>query len=930
MRNPVQNLEGSGPADSADPPLTEAVALVNFEVAPPAEPGQPKPQLPEPGEEFVGFELVDNLGRGAFGRVYLARQVSLASRLVALKISSDIFDETQTLAELQHTNIVPIYSAHRAGRLQAVCMPYFGATTLADVFIDLQRHASLPTSGRHFVSTLELRRGSTRHDGSSHSNSAEGSGQHRPLPQSAELPAGAKPTFELLSGFTFVEAVLWLGGRLADGLAHAHDRGVVHRDLKPANVLLADDGRPMILDFNLAGRANESLRGRGGTVPYMAPEQLRNCSSERQEPIDGRADIYALGLILYELLAGRPAYPRRSGKASDVAAEMIADRRLVPAPIRKFNHAVTPAVEAIVRKCLAFDPDQRYRSARALQEDLDHQLAHEPLRHIPEPSWRERLGKWSLRHPRLSSSGSIAALAGLVVMLMGYAIYHHRADADRQQAIANTRAAELELITLLRDTEQVRTDLIRAPEGDMQTAAESAARSALARYGLPHNSNWTAQPLVAALAAPDIGRLRERLGELLFLVAQSGIDHVGLGPARPESVKDLVRLSDAAAAVTGERSRGWWLQRARILQVAGDQPGVIAARASAQVAPADSLTDQYLVAVEHYQSGRFGEAINLLERLSRSSPQDFGVWHLLGVCYYKLQRDEEAGACFNACVGLSPKNYRPYANRGFAYFRQNKREAAAADFETAMQLGDTNPDVVFRRAQCLVTLRKTKEADQLLSQLVDEGKYRQRALLARAETRRRAGNKAGADADRQAGLALKPTTAADFNARGRARRDTDAEAALLDFQRAEQLNPWFTSALQNQADVLANILNRPEESLQALERLLARSPDQPQALAGRAVMLARLNRIDEAVRDAKVVLARFDQPLLRYQVAGVYALSADRPGHLKEAIRLLNSAIRQKANLAEQLISDPELRPIHGRPEFKKLLEGTAALRIQD
>jgi serine/threonine protein kinase/predicted Zn-dependent protease len=910
--------------------MTEAVALVNFEVAPPAEPGQPKPQLPEPGEEFVGFQLIENLGRGAFGRVYLARQVSLASRLVALKISSDIFDETQTLAELQHTNIVPIYSAHRAGRLQAVCMPYFGATTLADVFLELQRHASLPTSGRHFISTLELRRGSTRHDGSSHSASAEMSGHGRPVLETADVPAGAKPTFELLSGFTFVEAVLWLGARLADGLAHAHDRGVVHRDLKPANVLLADDGRPMILDFNLAGRANESSRGRGGTVPYMAPEQLRNCAGERLESIDGRADIYALGLILYELLAGRPAYARRSGKAADVAAEMIADRRLAPAPIRKFNPSVTPAIEAIVRKCLVFDPDQRYQTARALQEDLERQLTHEPLKHIAEPSWRERLSKWSHRHPRISSSGSIALLAGLAIAMMGYAILDHRRNADRQQAIAATRSAELELVSLLRDTEQVRTDLIRAPEGDLQTGAGSAARSALARYGLPANTNWTAQPLVAALAAPDVGRLRERLGELLFLVAQSGLDQVGLGPAPPEVVKDLVRLSDATAAVTGERSRGWWLQRTRVLQIAGDHSGAVAARAAAQEAPAGSPMDQYLVAVEYYQSGRFGDAITLLERLSRTSPQEFGVWHLLGVCYYKVQRDEEAGACFNACVGLSPKNHRPYANRGFAYFRQNKREAAAADFETAMQLGDRNPDVVFRRAQCLVSLRKSKEADQLLTQLVDDGTYRQRALFARGEIRRRAGNKAAADADRQSGLAFKPATAADYNARGRARRDTDPEAALLDFQRAEQLNPWFTSALQNQADVLANTLNRPEESLQALERLLARSPDQPQALASRAVMLARLNRIDDAVRDAKTVLARFDQPLLRYQVAGVYALSADRPGHLKEAIRLLTSAIRQRASLADQLSNDPELRPIHGRAEFKKLLDGTAALRTID
>src|SRR3954471_12821050 len=85
--------------------------------------------LPEVGSEFLGFRLVGELGQGAFGRVYLAEQDELANRRVALKVAADLTGEPQTLAQLQHTNIVPVYSVHRRGALQAVCMPYFGATT---------------------------------------------------------------------------------------------------------------------------------------------------------------------------------------------------------------------------------------------------------------------------------------------------------------------------------------------------------------------------------------------------------------------------------------------------------------------------------------------------------------------------------------------------------------------------------------------------------------------------------------------------------------------------------------------------------------------------------------------------------------------------------------------------------------------------------
>src|SRR5262249_41900296 len=122
--------------------------------------------LPDAGGGFLGFRLLAELGRGAFSRVFLAQQGDLANRPVALKIGTDLFGEEQALAQLQHTNIVPTYSLHQAGRFQAVCMPYLGSTTLADVFRGL-RQGPLPASGRHFVSTLQDRKSTVRSPSSS-------------------------------------------------------------------------------------------------------------------------------------------------------------------------------------------------------------------------------------------------------------------------------------------------------------------------------------------------------------------------------------------------------------------------------------------------------------------------------------------------------------------------------------------------------------------------------------------------------------------------------------------------------------------------------------------------------------------------------------------------------------------------------------------
>jgi eukaryotic-like serine/threonine-protein kinase len=379
--------------------------------------------VPAAGADFLGFHLVEELGRGAFGRVFLARQMDLADRAVALKIALDLYVETQTLARLQHTNIVPVYSVHRSGPLQAICMPYFGATTLADVIRGLDRAPSLPDSGKHLVSTLNGRKSRSRECPST--KLAPGGGQAPAEPpavpgERATAPA-TKTNLIKFEGLTYVEAVLWLAARLADGLAHAHDRGIIHRDLKPANVLLTDEGEPMLLDFNLSDdtrvRDNPSAARMGGTLPYMSPEQLA-AFGHRAGGIDGRSDLYSLGVMAFELLTGRFPFRHRTGSIHDCLDEMRADRAGPPPRLRPHNPAVSPAAEAIVRKCLDADPAKRYQSAAELREDLERQLAHRPLRYAPEPSVRERARKWVRRHPRLTSSTSVGAMAAVVLLAL--------------------------------------------------------------------------------------------------------------------------------------------------------------------------------------------------------------------------------------------------------------------------------------------------------------------------------------------------------------------------------------------------------------------------------------------------------------------------------------------------------------------------------
>ena len=256
--------------------------------------------FPEEGEVLGGFRLLAVLGRGASGRIFLALQNSLASRPVVLKVTTCGQEEHLALARLQHMNIVPLYSEQvlRPGNQRILCMPYLGGATLARL-LELLRDCPPPRrSGKRLIEALDQ--------------------AQEALPVSFSNQGPYRVT---LARSPYVQAIAWIGACLADGLGYAHDRGLVHMDIKPSNVLLTGDGQPMLLDFHLArgviDPAGPHPPRLGGTTDYASPEQLAAMASIRQGrpirfPVDGRSDIYSLGVLLYEALGG--SKPRR-GKA---------------------------------------------------------------------------------------------------------------------------------------------------------------------------------------------------------------------------------------------------------------------------------------------------------------------------------------------------------------------------------------------------------------------------------------------------------------------------------------------------------------------------------------------------------------------------------------------------------------------------------------
>jgi serine/threonine protein kinase/tetratricopeptide (TPR) repeat protein len=893
--------------------------------------------MPAAGADFLGFRLLGELGRGAFARVYLARQGDLADRCVVLKVSPDIGDESRTLAQLQHTNVVPIYSLHRAGSLQAVCMPYLGATTLSGVLKGIQGRESLPESGKGLVSTLVDRKSTTVPHAPAPPEIADCGLRSADFvgvlnPQSAirnlQSATGSTMILEMLERLSYVEAVLWIGTRLADGLAHAHERGILHRDLKPDKILLTDEGQPMLLDFNLAYdtklRLNASAALVGGTLPYMSPEQLVAYRAGTATP-NPNSDLYALGVIFYELLTGRHPFPAHCGPTHEILAKMIDDRHQPPPSVRRWNKAVSPAVESIVRHCLEPNPAKRYQSARELQEDLERQLDHLPLKYAPEPSLPERARKWVRRHPRLTSSTSIAVLAAAVVVGLAAAF-----------VVRGTRLARLEAQTalgqLLKDKEAVQ-HLLTDRTGDAAQLEQGIeqCRQALAPYQALDNPAWQELPQVRNLPPEDRQRLRESVGELFILLAKAtALQAEGLsrGAERDEKLSFALRLNGLAEPCFDEgKSRAVWLQRAELTRRLGNEDEAKELAAKAERIPLLSPTDYFLVSAKYVSEGRYKQARQLLEEATQNYPQSYWSWFFLGVCHDGQLRYADSAACYTTCIALWPQFPWAYYNRGLAHVRQQRYRQAIHDLTEAVALRPNFPEAFVQRALAKQGTRDYPGAIKDLDGALELGAPATQVYLIRAGVRQRLGDKDGAERDRKAGLESVPHDELGWLTRGYARINSDPKFALADFAQALQCNPRSVYALQNQANILAR-LGRNDEALKALDRALELCPDFDLARAGRGVLLARLGKRDAALADAAEVLKGGDgKPVVLFQVAGIYALTSQtHAADHAEALRLLSNALYRGFGF-DLIETDKELDPLRTSPEFRRLVDAARALR---
>jgi serine/threonine protein kinase/tetratricopeptide (TPR) repeat protein len=890
------------------------------------------PRFPRVGEEIFNFRLRRELGHGAFARVFLAEQPDLAGRPVVLKVSGIDGNEPQTLAQLQHTHIVPIHSVHENPQtgLRAVCMPYFGGASLSQVLGLLWKEGPPPTEGRQFVNALET--------------------AQAPPPGTEPGPslpmAAGRAVLDLLAGSTYLRATAWLVARLAEALQHAHDRGVYHRDIKPSNILIGGDGQPLLLDFNLSrslhglqAQANAVL---GGTVTYMSPEHLRALAArdpELDRRVDHRSDIYSLGMVLYHMLVGQlPFEHRGSYSVLPVLIELMATERSRTVPSARAKRSDMPwGLESIVRKCLAPDPALRYQRAEDLAEDLHRFLKDQPLRVAPELSRVERVRKWARRHPRLTSSGSVAVVAGVLLVAAcgsAFVVRDHLIQAEEQLAAsqAEDRRREFEA-GALRATCLVNTTV------DMQdnlAEGRAACEATLALYDVLGREDWQAHPAWQRLNPDDRKRLSEDVRELLMLLAWA---RVRPAPEDPAVLRDAVNLLDRAAAVEGlPPSRALLEDRAVYLTRLRDQAGAEAARARAKQLETATARDHYLLAISYARAGKYAPAVAELDEALRLNPRHYWSRFQRGLCHQELGKHTLAVSDFATCVGLWPDFAPGYFNRGYALDQAGNKGEAVQDYTVALARDSDYRPALFNRGTACLELRRFDQALADFTKVAALGRDDAVLHAGRGVALEGLGRSTDADAAFAAAFDRLPQAAAESRVRIRwvygfavsARLPAKAREAFDDVLRHHPDQP---QALYGRALLLLQAGGR-EAALPDLDRAVDAAPAFLEARRARAILLARLGKLEAASQDVNQCLERdpgsgsmlYAAACVASQAATHTSDPAARQLAVNQALQFLQKALAQGYG-HDRAATDPDLEGLRSHPDFGEAVRTALAAR---
>jgi serine/threonine protein kinase/Flp pilus assembly protein TadD len=856
-----------------------------------------RPAAPCPGKVIGPYKLIEQIGEGGMGTVWMAQQQEPVKRLVAVKLIRAGMDskqviarfeaERQALALMEHPNIARVLD----GGTTSAGRPYF--------VMDLVKGVPITTY----------------------------CDEHRLTPRQR----------------------LELFLPVCQAVQHAHQKGIIHRDLKPSNVLVAlYDGQPVprVIDFGVAKAAGQSLTektlvtGFGaivGTLEYMSPEQ----AELNQLDIDTRSDLYSLGVLLYELLAGSPPFVRKEMTQGGVLEMLRVIREQEPAkpstklstaeglPTLADNRGTEPAkltrlvrgeLDWIVMKALEKDRNRRYQTANAFALDVQRYLADEPVQACPPSAWY-RARKFARRH---KGGLALAALALFFLVLLGSGVgwtvgdrasrreqaalqageslararkwinenklaLAHQELAEARGRIGSDRAA---LGSLAEQIEALQAELNRfesfldlieqahhaefpspgaaptLPAGGAKSAPELSKTSsrhaakavpilleALSRYQVLEQDDGLASRGSEMLGSGQVLQLRRAVYEKLLWLADDVVrrqqaHRSGRTISPQEAAREgLAYLRKAEAAF--RPTSGFYRLRARCRHALGQEEAARADEALARETPAAIALDHYLPGVAAFNARDKAEAVKQFEAALRVEPTDYWSLLRLGSSLGTLGQDERdwaaAAAVLTGCILKRPNHAAAFLNRGYAYDRLRRNEDALADYSRVLELDAQNAVAWYNRGTIYLRLGKMAEGLADFSRFLELDSTIPQAWVNRGIAHGALGQPAKALTDFARAIELKPNIVEAWYNRGNVYRlEGRMDEAIASYREAIRVRPDYSDAHNNLGWTLKQ-QGQLDSAIAEYREAIRLKPDHALAHVNLGIALREKGLLEEAV-----------------------------------------------------------------------------------
>jgi tetratricopeptide (TPR) repeat protein len=893
----------------------------------------------QPGSKIGPYKLLQQIGEGGFGVVYMAQQTKPVRRKVALKIIKAGMDtreviarfeaERQALALMDHPNIAKVLDAGTTG-------------------------ASVEPSGRR--EQAETRRAD------------------------ASTLASGRPYFvmELVHGVPITEFCddnrlttrerLELFVAVCRAVQHAHQKGIIHRDLKPSNVMVTmrdDRPAPKVIDFGISKALSQQLTEKTlftaygqmiGTPLYMSPEQAQL----NEIDVDTRSDVYSLGVLLYELLTGSTPFdketlqksgfeemrrmirevdpPRPSARISTLNAELLSTvsgkRHIDP---RKLSASLRGELDWIVMKALEKDRNRRYESASAFAADVERYLADEPVQACP-PSLAYRLRKLARRHKSRVAVGS-AILVALCLVAGVLLTVRSESRAREQEAVRGVadslasaqtaidtnnlgladqklteararlelggrRAADLRLKakTLQEAVDDARRDaatyarfvtdigdaqdrMFNSLPGEREGQARVELRKALDYFGIVSQPDWIKKLQRMRLTTAQKTHLRETAYETLLLLADESVRWEGQRSQR--TARAGLKYLDLASRFH-ERTKAYYWARQQIHEFLKDTASATADRKQYEATPPRTAWDWFLPGHSAAWGGDRKTAIRSYEAALRIQPDHFNSLYFLALRLGTEKRHAEALGYWSACIALRPKHSEARLSRGTSYKNLGNSEAAESDYRAAATIEPVAPAAYAYLGDMLRKQGKSDEAIALYRKAIALQPKYAFAHMQLGQALRQQGKLDEAIAHFRRGVAIDPKNAVYHNNLGHALYDQGSlSEAIARYQRSIALNPKNASAHNNLGFALGR-QGKPDEAIALYRKAIALDPKNSSAHNNLGVALGRQRKPDEAIALYRKAIALNPKNAIAHINLGA---AFEKQGNVDEAIALYRKAV---------------------------------------